>query len=139
MKTDIRLRDVMKAKLVFSDCNDTASDVAKRMLQEGVGSVLVQKNGNTLGIVTTKDLVRKALAADETDVPLHKIMKGPLLAMDAGADVYDAFVFMNAKKIRHLPLSDKGKIVGMVTMTDLLRLEPGILEVSHFAGWQKRS
>lgn len=129
----------MKTSLVFGENNESAEAIAQRMMQENVGSVLVRKNGNVVGIVTSKDLVKKALAVGDVSVQLGKISRGPLLAMDAGADVYDAFVFMNAKKIRHLPISEKEKIVGMVTMTDLLRLEPAILEVSHFQGWQKRT
>ena len=67
---------------------------------------------------------------------VESIMSSPLISMDEGTDVYDALLFLNNEGIRHLPIMDSNKVVGIVTMSDILRVNPGMIETIFHRGFQ---
>ncbi len=95
---------------------------AKKMRELRVGSLLVKKGKNHVGIVTDTDLVRKALATnqDVTKLTVEKIMSSPLCTIEGSQAVDDAQDMMGDLGVRHLAVTKAGVIVGVVSVRDLL-------------------
>lgn len=108
---------------VFSvDINATIRETAQEMQAKNIGSVLVKSNDEYVGIVTETDLARKVLGSGlkpET-TKVSEVMNQPVLTMDGFEPVESANKFMAQHKIRHLAVTDEGKIVGMLSVRDLV-------------------
>ena len=95
-------------------------DVAKLMEAEGVGSVaVVDDSDDFIGIVTDRDIVH-AVARSEDDATAGDIMTGAPDTIEIDTEISDAVSWMNATGYRHLPITDNGNLVGMVSIKDLL-------------------
>ncbi len=95
-------------------------DAARRMREEEVSSVLVE--GETWGIVTDRDLRCRVLAEGRgAEMPVRDVATFPLRTAPADTPVYGAWLMMLDGRIKHLPVTRDGRIVGVVTDTDLLR------------------
>ncbi len=98
----------------------TVRDAARRMREEEVSSVLVE--GEPWGIVTDRDLRSRVLAEGKgADVSVRDIASFPLRTAPAETPVYGAWLMMLDERINHLPVTRDGRIVGVLTDTDLLR------------------
>ncbi len=120
-----RLSEIMTSPVTVCAPEDTARAVARKLTEKGVGSLLVtDKNNTALGIITERDLVTKVMTRESCDsekVTAEDIMTPHPHAMDPGTYMYEAMSYMMGHKIRHLPVIDRGEVVGMVTMRDLMR------------------
>ena len=117
----ILVKDVM-TKVIISVPNDTTVfQVAKMMEQGGIGAVLVKKNGHLSGIITDRDYATKIVAHNlPSDTPVEQIMTSPLITINFDESISDAAKRMTSKKIRKLAVTDNGKIIGLITSTDLV-------------------
>lgn len=95
-------------------------DVAKLMEAEGVGSVaVIDTNEDFIGIVTDRDIVH-AVARSEEEATASEIMTGAPDTIEIDTEISDAVAWMNATGYRHLPVTENGTLVGMVSIKDLL-------------------
>lgn len=120
----IPVKRVMARNLVTVDKHTTVQEVAKLMESKGVGSVLVldKESGEIAGIVTERDIVRKVVAkgVDGSSYLVKGIMSSPLLTIDSGKTIFEAGDFMDQKKVRHLAVTESGKVVGVISIRDLI-------------------
>jgi signal-transduction protein with cAMP-binding, CBS, and nucleotidyltransferase domain len=109
----------------------TLKECADIMNEKHVGSLLVEEKSKIVGIVTEQDLVRKGMAAllDPAKTPVSKIMETELFTISPEKDIYDAMKTMRDYNIRHLPVIDKGKFVGFLTIKDVLKIQPQLFEL----------
>ena len=116
------LRDIMCAQLKTAPGDMLVIDAAQQMRDERIGSLLIEKQGDIVGIVTDTDVVRKAVAKglDLTKVTLESIMTSPLLTIETTRNPHDAQDMMADLGIRHLVVQEAGKTVGLVSARDLL-------------------
>ena len=114
--------DLMSTNIETVGISATAHDVAKRMKDREVSSLIVTESGKSIGIVTERDLVRRVCATDarSKDVPVKQIMSSPIFRIDPFSSAEVAADNMIRNKIRHLLVEDEnGKPLGMITLTDL--------------------
>ena len=97
---------------------------AQQMATKKVGALLVRQDGELKGIVTERDLVQKVLSEEEDAQTLttKAVMNHPLIAIDINRTVHDASDLMAEKWIRHLPVTENQKIVGILSVRDLIRM-----------------
>jgi CBS domain-containing protein len=108
--------------LVACDPGTTVAEAARRMRDQQVSSLVVQ--ARPPGLVTASDLRDRVLAAGlGGDTPVEAVMSAPLHTMPADATLGEVLLCMVDRGIHHLPLVMDGRLVGMVTDTDLLRHE----------------
>jgi CBS domain-containing protein len=113
---------LIKRQPVFVDEAATVAQAASVMQGAHIGSVLVA--ANPPGIITDRDLRGRVLAAGlGSETPAREIMSRPLKTLDSDAPVFSALHFMLEEHIHHLALVEEGKIVGVISSTDLLRHE----------------
>ena len=119
--SSIKIQDIMTKALITVNRSTTALQVAKMMEQGGIGAVFVQDNGNPIGIVTDRDYATRIAA---NDLPLatavENIMSTPLITINHNEPISNAAERMTTKKIRKLAVTENGKIVGIITSTDLV-------------------
>lgn len=97
-------------------------DAAEKMAKQKISSLLIEKDGEVVGIVTDTDIVRKAAAKR---LPLDRetvgaVMSKPLVSLDQTRSPEDAFDMMGDLGTRHLAVTDRGKIIGILSVRDLL-------------------
>ena len=126
------ISDVMNLKLVSVGPADSAQAAVERMLESGVGSVLVCDDNRLLGIFTERDVLR--LAGDATDlraVRVADVMTKDVLSIGPDDDVLAAARLMGEKRIRHVPVVQDGNILGVVGIRDVMRSLVELIWRSH--------
>ena len=99
----------------------TIHDAAVIMEQSGIGSLAVIDDGQLVGIVTDRDLVRRALARDlPADARVDSVMSTPVVTIDADDDLHHAFALFRTNAVRRLAVVRDGRFLGTVTIDDLL-------------------
>lgn len=98
-------------------------EAATLMRNARVGAALVISEGAYVGVVSEADLVRKAMAQgkDPAHTSVRTVMSSPLITIEIDCSAHDASDVMAEHGIRHLPITQDGQIVGMVSVRDLLR------------------
>lgn len=116
------LIQVMRKDLKTVQHDVSVKDAAKRMRDEKVSSLLVEKNNDLVGIITDTDVVRRAAAegSDLAKTAVHTIMTSPVATIESLRTVQDAHDMMGDLGVRHLGVTEKGKLVGVVSVRDLL-------------------
>ena len=104
------------------DSKTTIFETAQLMRNYKIGSLLVEENHECIGIVSETDLVRKGLAEslDPHKAHVNSIMSSPLISIDIKKSAKEANDMMSEGGIRHLVVTEHGKIVGMLSVRDLL-------------------
>ena len=131
MKTGIKVSDAMTKKPVIATPEDTTYSCVLKMLKENVGSLLITKGDKILGFVTERDIIRKVMAKklDPQNIKIDKVMSKEVVSIEPNRDVYDAIILMNNAEVRRLPVVNKNKTVGLITLKDIVRVNPAMLEL----------
>lgn len=118
----IPVSQIMTKHVVTIDINGSASDAARRMMEHNVGSVIVVKKNEPVGIVTERDLVREVVATDTRPVEMRiaRLMKSPLITISPDSSLIDVARKMVKMNIRRLPVVGEGELLGIVTDTDVI-------------------
>ena len=113
--------DVMSARLVQVEPGATVREAARRMTEEGVGSVAVCDGSRLAGIFTERDVLRLAAAgADLDDTSVEDEMTRTVATVSADDDIVAAARLMGERRIRHLPVVQGENLLGMVGIRDVL-------------------
>ena len=132
MKMNMRIGQCMTVGVFTLTADKTVNDAAKLMKKTVIGSIIVMQKGKAKGIITERDIVYKVIAKglDPKKTKLVKIMSRPLKVIKASDDVEAAALALKNNRIKRLPVVDKaGKLVGIITEGDLLRVYPGMIDV----------
>ena len=131
METGIKVCDAMTEQPVTISPTATVRQCAALMLKERVGALLVKNKENLVGIVTERDIVRKVTSKDKkpSSVRAKDIMETELITISPEKDIFDAIKKMRDYDVRHLPVLDRGKFLGLITMKDVLRIEPELFDI----------
>ena len=132
------VRDIMSEQIVTISVDDSLSTVEDIMTLGGVRHMPVVRGGQLVGVVSERDLLRASLSnltefgneqrrAFLQVVEIGRVMSSPPKVIDSEASVKAAALLMAECKIGCLPVVDSGKLVGMVTETDVLRYFAGVL------------
>ena len=117
----ILIQDIMARALISVNTSTTALQIAKMMEQGGIGAIIVKENDAPKGIVTDRDFATKIAANSlSLDTTAEKIMSSPLITINHNEPISAAAERMTDKKIRKLAVTENGKIIGLITSTDLV-------------------
>lgn len=116
----MKLSEIMTKATVHDAAEDSLAEGAARMWNAQTGSLLVMDGENLLGIVTERDLLRTvAHGQDPTTVPLKDVMRTDVITAGPQTSLKDAANLMATKWIRHLPIIENGRVVGIISQRDL--------------------
>ncbi len=98
-------------------------DALKLMAEKHIGAVLVMRGAELLGIMSERDYARKVvlLGRTSTDTPVATIMSSPVITVSPDDRVGDCMRMMTDKRIRHLPVVDAGRVIGIISIGDVVR------------------
>ncbi len=110
------------SKLVTCKTSCIAADAISIMDGKGIGSILVYDDNDRLaGIFTERDIMRcfaKNIPLNE--ITMSRVMTPNPMTLDASSDVEVAMALMSEKKIRHMPVTEEGKVIGVISYRDLV-------------------
>jgi CBS domain-containing protein len=98
-------------------------DAIRLMAQHGVGALLVMQGGKLLGVVSERDYARKVILKGKSsnDTAVSHIMSAPVLTVNAEQSVHDCMRIMTEHRIRHLPVVEGERVIGVLSIGDLVR------------------
>ena len=117
------VKEVMTKKVVVFNEDDSIQDIAKKMKDKGIGSVLIVKDNQAVGIITERDLVHKLVAnnLNAKETKAKQVMNSPLISIKSDADINYVSKMMDDKNIKKMPVVDEGRLTGIITQTDLAK------------------
>ena len=116
----MKLQDIMIRDVVCAVPDEPVGEAAKRMRQRGVGCLVVTVGGAVKGIVTDRDLLDcLAKYHDPSRCPVSAHMNRPVIVLDPEEDHTMAAKVLHRKKIKRLPVAQRGKLLGIISLSDL--------------------
>ena len=122
--THVRHLLASKPATLFSIAPDApVIEAVRAMAEHGVGALLVMSAGTLAGIVSERDYARKVVLRGRAsaDTPVAQIMSSPVLTVTPETTVQQCMVLMTERRIRHLPVVDGGRVIGVVSIGDLVK------------------
>jgi CBS domain-containing protein len=112
----------MTTDLLTVSADDRLSDAAKRMVERGVGAVLVLAGERLDGILTERDLMKAVAAGFGEDAKVSDWLTRHPETIEVGDSTEHAAALMIHGGFRHLPVLDGGRVVGIISIRDLMRV-----------------
>lgn len=98
-------------------------DAVKLMAEKGIGALLVMENEEIVGIVTERDYARKVVLMNRSskETPVRDIMTSSVMYVRPDQTNEDCMALITENRLRHLPVMDKGKLIGLISIGDLVK------------------
>jgi CBS domain-containing protein len=123
MKT---VRDILKAKgsdVWWVEPNATVFDALQRMAEKEVGALVVMQGEQIVGLISERDYARKVILqgrASSTTL-VKEIMTSPVVYIHLDQPIEECMSLMTEKRTRHLPVIENGKLVGLISIGDIVK------------------
>jgi CBS domain-containing protein len=113
---------VPREKFITVDRETDAQTAARIMRDRSIGSLFVTNGKEIIGILTDTDMVRRVIAAgaDTQRTTVEQVMSAPILTIEEDKTLLDANDLMAKTHIRHLGVTQDGKLVGLISVRDLV-------------------
>ncbi|MEI6058308.1 MAG: CBS domain-containing protein [archaeon] len=126
-ETGVKVGDLMTRNFIWVSSDADLEKSARLMLKKRVGSLIVKDGDKLKGILTEKDIVWVVLKKSKSDLSgilVKDVMRRKVVSIKPSADIMEALSKMKKKKIRRLPVVENNKVIGMLTVNDILRIDP---------------
>ncbi len=124
MKTAASILRTKPHQTVHSTTPETSVfDAMKLMADHDIGALLVMAGDEVVGLVSERDYARKIalLSRSSRETPVREIMSSPVLCVRADRNSDECMALMTENRVRHLPVMDSGKLVGLISIGDLVK------------------
>ena len=120
------VQQLLRAKggQVFSVApSDSVRHAIEVMATRHVGALLVMEQGQLVGMISERDYARKVVLMDRSskDTPVGDIMTAPAVTVTPQASVHECMQLMTARRFRHLPVVEGGRVLGVLSIGDLMK------------------
>ncbi|HEX8100594.1 MAG TPA: CBS domain-containing protein [Actinomycetota bacterium] len=124
----MRVSEIMTNAAVIDTADDTLAEAAQKMWKQQTGSLLVTDGDDLVGIITERDIL-KAVATGTAlqEARISEVMTKDVITVGPGTSLREAAKIMADRWIRHLPVVDGGKLVGVISQRDLSGVLAGAL------------
>lgn len=131
MKTGYKVCDAMTKQPVTISPDATIQECAKAMDEHHVGSLIVKDRKQLIGIVTEQDIVRKSVIHDHnpSETKALEVMEKNMHTIEPEKDIFEALRKMKEWNIRHLPVMAENEMIGLLTLKDVLKIEPQLFDL----------
>jgi len=122
-KTKSTIKDYMNQDVKTIAVDATLKELSQAFVAQGISTLLVKEGENYVGIVSDKRLAREGIAKglNTETTPVRAIMRANMLTIESNLPVREAQTMMKTNGVRHLVVTEKGTIVGIVSISDLIR------------------
>lgn len=130
MTTRVLVRDVMNSPVISALPHDTIKDIATKMKEEKIGSIIIMENEKAVGIVTDWDIVSNAVIKDikPTMVKASDIMQ-KLHTIEGEEGITEAARILRQHNIKRLGVVYKNRLVGIISASDVIAVTPDLVDV----------
>jgi len=120
----VQVRDLLGRALIYATPDTSIADAARIMSEARCSSLVITDADRLAGIVTDRDLRNRCLAADlPATRPVGEIMTAKLQTVNADTLGFEALITMSRLNVHHLPVMDEGKVLGVLSTSDLVRVQ----------------
>ncbi len=128
----IQISEIMSPKPVLVNAGSTITKAAEIMGQFQVGSLVVMEREKIVGLMTAHDVIFKVVAKskDPSTSIVDEVMSKRVISISPEKTVQDAMQIINENDIKQMPVTQMGKLVGFITMKDILRIEPTLMDMA---------
>jgi len=122
----ITVKDLMTQNIISILPETSVVEATRIMSTRAISSILIKTGDEYIGIFTDRDVMRKVVASglDPNNTVVRKIMSSPLITISENAGIEEAAEKMRDSKIRRLIVINEGAVVGIISETDIARVEP---------------
>jgi len=122
----LKVKDVMVTDLVTVKADISVKKAVKVMNDFEIGCLIVVEDGEAVGIITERDILKRIVVEgrDPEKTLVGEVMSRPLIVTSPETRLEEAIESMFKHKIKKLPVVEGGKLVGLVTFTDIARIQP---------------
>ncbi len=137
MRISLKVRDIMDDKVYMIDEGRSCKEALDEMVDKGVWSLLVSRDGLPVGVVTERDIIKKVIrkGLNLEGVQVGKIMSSPIITVSPDDPVAKAMELMVQNDIRRVYVVEDGKIIGRVTQTGAFKKILDILLLLSDLSW----
>jgi CBS domain-containing protein len=123
-----RISEILRGKqsdVLKIDASATVFDAIKKIVEQNVGSILVTRDDDVVGIMTERDYLRKIAIFGRTshDTLVGEIMSSPLMYVTPETTIEESMAIMTDRRIRHLPVVENDEVVGIVSIGDVVKFQ----------------
>jgi CBS domain-containing protein len=123
-----RIAEILRGKqtdVLKIDASATVFEALKKVVEQNVGSILVTRDDDVVGIMTERDYLRKIAIFGRTshDTLVGEIMSSPLIYVTPETTVEESMAIMTDRRIRHLPVVEDDEVVGIVSIGDIVKFQ----------------
>ncbi len=124
----MRVSEIMTNAAVIDAADDTLAEAARKMWKQQTGSLLVTEGDDLVGIITERDILKAvATGTPLQEARISEVMTKDVVTVGPGTSLREAAKIMAERWIRHLPVLDGGKLVGIISQRDLTGVLAGAL------------
>ena len=121
----ITVKDVMTRNIISVLPETSVVEASKIMSSRDISSILIKNQGDYSGIITDRDVMIRIVASGlDPRTPVSSVMSSPLISINEDAGIEEAAELMRVNKIRRLIVKNGSGIVGIISETDIARIEP---------------
>ena len=133
MNRRLLVSEVMTKDPVTVSSRMRLDHAASLMKENDVSSLIVVRKGVPVGIVTENDFVEKAVAGNlkPGNLTVKDIMNAPLITVSPKVEITEAARTMSSLRIHRLAVLEEGKLVGVLTESDILKISPELIEITR--------
>ena len=130
----LSVQDVMVRQVLTIDATQNAKNAARLMSKFGVSSLIVASDDDIVGILTERDILVRVVSSgqDPEKVIIGEIMSEPIIVVKPETPLDEAIKIMFRERIKKLPVmcreEERMKLVGIISITDVARLQPRLIE-----------
>lgn len=130
----VLVKDIMSKPVLTLDLNASVERAGKLMAKTRKDSLIITKNGKPVGILTDSDLIKKIVAKNikPSTVKVKNLMSAPLISVSPEETVLEASRKMKRSNIKRLPVLSNGKLVGIISTTDIARTVPEMVDILEY-------
>jgi len=132
MEIGISVGDLMTRNFIYVSPKTNLKKCAETMIKKRVGSLIVKEGDELKGILTEKDIVWaivKKSVKDLEKIMAEDIANRKVITIKPSADIIEALNRMKKDKVRRLPVVENGKVIGLLTLKDILKIDPNLYEL----------
>ncbi|MFH1823260.1 MAG: CBS domain-containing protein [archaeon] len=129
MKANLKVADVMERRYISVKPDTSLLKCVKTMKAKKTGFLVVEENNILKGIITESDIVRSLASKKDVNIDAKHIMNRKVIGIHPGRDVADALSVMNKTGVKWLPAISKGRIVGLLGIKEVIKIQPTLVDL----------
>jgi len=132
MKIGVKVGDVMTRNFISAKPDMPLLSAVRLMVKKRIGSLLLVEDESLRGILTEKDIMwALSKKRNLSGIKSYDVCTRKIISIKPSADIYDAVKLMKKKKVRRLPVTIKKRVIGYLSLKDILRIQPELFEIAQ--------